>query len=42
MHIKNQIIGCPELNTMKTSTKEKYLGDILTNDGKNDKKITIG
>ena len=36
MHIGKQCVECPELNT---SIQEKYLGDIITSDGKQDKNI---
>ena len=44
MHIGKQCLECPELNVhdnkMKTSLQEKYLGDIITSDGKQDKNIS--
>ena len=43
MHVGKHTVKCPELkvheNTMKTSEKEQYLGDIITNDGKLDSTI---
>ena len=40
---KNSSISCPELNVhenvMNTSSSERYLGDIITNDGKINKNI---
>ena len=44
MHIGKQCVECPELNVyenkMETSIQEKYLGDIFTSDGKQDKNIS--
>ena len=43
MHIGKKVKECPELyiheQKMETSAKEKYLGDIITSDGKQDKNI---